>query len=266
MKRACMWAVLAAGMGLGAGAAVGADVTFENYVLSKYVWRGHVYSDDWVYEPAFDIAAKNGFGAYFWGNVDLTDVNSTAEEDVQWKPTEMDLTLYYGLPIEGPVSVELGLAQYTYPHPSESSGSTREVYVKAEADTLLAPSLTVYYDFDEADGFYLTAGLSHTQELNEKLSLIGGVSVGYGDASYNDFYFSFAGAGPDCPCAVDANDAAFNDFNATLELAWKATEQLTLSALGQYMTVLDDTLRDGANKIHGTDEAWVGGVKAAWAF
>lgn len=261
-------ALILAAVTVGGGVlpAAAADAAFENYVLSKYVWRGHVYSDDWVYEPALSLSASNGFGAYVWGNLDITDVNTTEAEDTQWKPTELDLTLFYGLPLEGPVAVEVGVAQYTYPHPKETSGSTREAYVKAGLDTLLSPSLTVFYDFDEADGFYAVAGLSHTVEFSETLSLTAGTTLGWGDASYNDFYFSYEPEVEGCPCAVDADKAALNDFNVNLELAWQATDALTLSALGQYMTMVDDTLRRGADEIHGANDAWVGGVKAVWTF
>ena len=76
--------VLAAVLTLGATSALALgplDAEAEVSVYSKYVWRGMVNVDDYVLQPNLELGVA-GFTAGFWGNVDMTDINSDELADL----------------------------------------------------------------------------------------------------------------------------------------------------------------------------------------
>ena len=153
----------------------------------KYIWRGQTLVDDPVLQPGASISAK-GFTASFWGNY-------TLQEDREW--TEYDYALDYttALDVIHPslekVSASAGYIFYDFPNIS-ADNSSQEVYASIGVDTLLSPSVAVYHDFDEGDGTYYEASVSHSVPL-DKLSLNLGTTVGYNDGQWGyDSSFSAA--------------------------------------------------------------------------
>jgi len=219
------------------------------------VWRGQVLNDEAVLQPALTVTAENGFSVSMWGNADLTDVHADPAEGVDTKNrlTELDVAAAYALPLgeDSPVSVELGVWQYTFPE--IGAASTREAYVTLGGNAPLAPTLSVYYDFDAADGFYGTFGLSQDVTLTEKLTLGLAASAGYADKDYNAYYFGVA-------------DDALNDGNVSATLTLAVTEKISLAALAQYTRLLDGDIRDGAKELYGKDDSGFGGLTLTYAF
>ena len=81
---------------------------------TAYVWRGQVLNDESVLDPSLTTT----FGDWSfntWGSFDLTDNHKKEGEFA-----EIDLTLSYAVPLDGPVGVELGCD--SVPIPSERSG------------------------------------------------------------------------------------------------------------------------------------------------
>ena len=266
------WTRAAAGaaIGLMAAAAPAADAIVDAGLSTHYIWRGQIENDEPVFQAGFGLSASNGLGLYAWMNTDLSDRTPTAEEDARDKPTEVDLTLSYKLPLKGKVGVEVGVNQYTYPHPRPATGSTRDAYVKAALDAPLKPTVTVYYDFDEVDDFYGTLGLEQDWKLAEAWQLALGASVGYAGARYDDYYFSVApvaaAGGAAGQPGVDAGQSAFNDATGQLKLTWQATENVSFSATALYSALLDSTVREGAKQLYGDDHALCGCVAMQWTF
>jgi hypothetical protein len=151
----------------------GADVA----LLSQYVWRGYEMSDSsLVIQPSISAGYK-GFGLSLWGNLD-TDYYETGEKDLN----ETDLILSYDKSF-GMVGFGLGYIYYAFP-----AEDTQELFASVNLNTILAPTLTVYRDYDLFDSWYVLFGISHSFSLTEELTLDLGGSVSY--YSYDDSDYS----------------------------------------------------------------------------
>lgn len=241
----------------GAGVAAAATGSFSLSPMSGYMWRGQYYSDEAVLQPSITASDDSGFSINVWGNLDLTDNNNAYDEtgalvtERKDEFTELDLTLSYALPLEGPIGLTLGFIQYTFP---AYSLSTREFYATIVGKTLLNPTLSIYGDIDAAEGLYGNFGLSHSFALAEKLTLGLSASIGYGTEKYNAFYFG-------------VEDDLVNDVNAGATLTYAVTAKFSLAALATFTTLIDSDIEDGALAIGYDDtEAVVGGITATYTF
>lgn len=198
------------------------DVTYN----SKYVWRGMVATDESVLQPSISFSFK-GFSAGVWGNLDLTDTNGE-----QSSFTEVDLWAEYSHTF-GIVSPKVGLIYYHFP--PDDSANTTEIYVGVDFDVLLSPSLTIYYDVDQIQGFYVSLGISHSFDLFKKGNISAGLdlsaTIGWGSADYNEGYWG-----------VDKN--AFNDVLFSAGLPIKVGQYVTITPMVNYSIVIDSDLRD----------------------
>ena len=129
--------------------------------------------------------------ASIWGNYTLSDQR-------EW--TELDYTLDYTICLEAIdpkldiVSVSAGYIYYEFPNLS-SDDDTQEIYAAISVDTLLAPSLTIYHDYDQGEGTYYELGASHSLPL-DKLTLNLSATIGYNDDQWDlDSSFSSAALG-----------------------------------------------------------------------
>lgn len=226
--------------------AVSVDADFALY--SAYVWRGQVFNDDPVFQPALNMS-KGGFGFNAWGNCNLTDTD-TIEPGL----SEIDLTLSYG-GMAGKVKYGFGLIEYCFIRqasagdrsPEESPGS-REVYASLSLPGLaVAPTINVYRDIAETGGTYASAGLVVSRELTKKLTLELATLLGVADQNYNDYYFGVA-------------ESAVNDLNVGATLSLQLRDSVSV-ALGLAYTWLPDAgIRDGAEALYGDGKFLAGGV------
>lgn len=208
------------------------EVVLETGVdlVNKYVWRGQLLTDDPVVQPSVTL----GYGDLslnVWGSIDTTDVNEMGGED--WRLQEVDYTLSYAFaPVDG-VGMEAGLIYYDFP--GTPFDSTQEVYLgMALEDVPLTPSLTVYYDTDEVEGFYVSLGISHDVALTERLTA--GVSAGlaWGDEDYNDAYFG-------------VTDDGLNDLSVTASLDYALTSTVSVTGFVGYSELLDSDVEDAVS-------------------
>lgn len=262
-----VFAGLVAGLCAAPGALLAADepaalsASLDVPVLSAYVWRGQVLNDEAVVQPSMTVS-KGGFTLNYWQNFALTDATTGDEFEF----TEHDITLSYAFtcPLTG-AGITLGLVNYDFPNQSIPSGDehaehislvndTREVYASVGfGEVLLKPSLSVYYDFKEADAFYATAGVSHSFALGEVASLDLGFSTGAGSSDYNAFYFG-------------VDDDALNDGNVTAAVPFKPCEHVTLTPGVQYTWLWDSEIEDAAEGLYKDKDQFVASLKASYAF
>lgn len=241
------WTVLAESVPVAASA----DVS----VLSAYVWRGQVLSDEGVVQPAMTIT-KGGFAANVWGNVNLTDGATTPDPDL----SEVDLTLSYTKTL-GAVTLAGGVIDYSFPNQTLAGDAggvgypgTREVYASASLGGCpLTPAVTVYYDFDEVEGVYSVASLTYSTKLADNLTLTASGSLAYGTEDYNAAYFGVA-------------DDALNDALVTLSAGYAVTPSLTITPTVQYAWLPDSDIEDAANGLYQDKDQLFGGLKASYTF
>ncbi len=205
------------------------EVTTDFY--SKYVWRGQNLVDDWVWQPGIS-ASYQGFTAGLWGSLDLTHENGQSGEF-----TEYDFYGDYSVDLCEGIGASVGYINYKFP----SGGTTQEIYGGLSFDTLLSPSVALYYDFEDINGTYITAGIGHSAEEIAKISeeipvgLDISLSIGWGDSNYNEGYWE----------KEDGNalhESGFNDLTLSIgfpmEIAgWSVTPSLN------YVTLLDSNIR-----------------------
>jgi hypothetical protein len=159
--------------------------------------------------------------------------------------TETDITLDYSFDIAEMVSVSVGNIFYIV---EEDYPNTHELYLAVGLNTILEPSVAIYYDWDEAQetGLFYTLSAGHTFEINEK------ISVGLGGLlSYNQ--------------ENDFNIGDYSDWH-NLELSvgvdFALTDQITLSPSFLY----SEPLSDDAEDIAGIDDETVVGLTVTFAF
>ncbi|MDH3998536.1 MAG: hypothetical protein OET90_06815 [Desulfuromonadales bacterium] len=192
-------------------------------VYSKYLWRGLDVNpdDDFVVQAGSDVSFGN-FTVSWWAN-------ANDEMDVD----EVDIVLDYSFDVNDMVSMSVGNILY------EISGfNTNELYASVGFNTILEPSLTVYYDYDAAAGdLFYTAAIGHSFDINEKVS----ASVG-ALASYADFDKGFG-------------YSEFHNAEVSAGVDFAVCEGASISISGLFTTPLSDEAEDffGAD-----DEATVG--------
>ncbi len=256
MLAGCVAAVLVAGAMVSQAAEGSVDVA----VNSMYVWRGQVLNDEAVIQPSITVSTDYGLSFNTWGNFNTSD---SLGDEADKEFNEMDLEVSYTLPVEA-VNMEIGVAEFTFPHSGEMteeggfafSEGTREVFFSIGVDKVISPSVTVSYDFDEAEGFYVVAGLDHSIGLIEdKLDLDFGLFAGFASCEYNEYYFGI-------------DDDALNDGGLSLTLSYAVSEALSLSANVQYVKLLDSDIEDASQVLYlnGNDGETFGGVTASYTF
>jgi uncharacterized protein (TIGR02001 family) len=148
-------------------------------VYDKYLWRGFDLSGSMpVAQGGVDLTAGN-FTLSYWTNVQLS--SDTGEGYKSGEATENDIIIDYSRDINDLVSVSVGNIYYML----DGINDTNELYLTVGLSTILEPSVTAYYDWDQADenGLYYTASIGHSFDLMDKLSLSVGALVSYNDES-----------------------------------------------------------------------------------
>ncbi|HLB24876.1 MAG TPA: hypothetical protein VJM83_00970 [Nitrospirota bacterium] len=201
---------------------LGADVSFYD----KYVWRGININDDPVFQPAIWFSYK-GFTMNVWGNLDLTDINGMAGEI-----NEVDYTLDYSWKWD-PWHFSAGAIHYTFPNTAFTA--TSEIYGAVGYDILLQPTLSVYYDFDEADGFYASLGIGHSFDLPQLVEPVSATldlsaQAGFATENWNEFYFG-------------ADHTAFTNILFSSGLTVSIGDYLTVNPTVNYSTIHDRSIR-----------------------
>lgn len=154
-------------------------VTGDAYVgvFDKYLWRGADFSDSTpVVQGGMDLTAHNVTLSY-WTNTQIKTDGVYEGGDAN----ETDITLNYALPVGELVTLNAGNIYYTF----DGAADTNELYLSAGLNTLLAPTLKGYYDWDEfQDDRFYTFSIGHSLALG-KVTLTGGALASYADSADN---------------------------------------------------------------------------------
>ena len=229
-------------------------------LFSKYVWRGQALTDDPVLQP--EVSADiMGFGFDIWGNMDLTDYHTTAEDPdgLAGQMNEIDYTLRYGASFPF-LQLGAGLIHYTYPN--LDIDSTTELYVAAAANILFSPSVSIYYDIDEIDGGYVQIGASHSLPLSPMTNLDLAAALGYGSEDYVNGYFS--GYLPQ-EKALTSLGSGPTDLALTASIPWHPLPVVDITPSVTYTTLLGDA-KDAVDGAGADKDAFFFGVTAGISF
>jgi len=196
------------------------EVGYGLDLVSAYVWRGITFTEGLVHQPSITVAHSNGFSLNVWGTMDLDDYNG-----IEGEFFEVDITLSYAFPTNGKVSFEVGMIDYLFPN--FKGAETKEVYASVGWDLRIAPTVAVYYDFDEFEDFYAT------------FSIASSIALGRDNLSF-DWELLAAYAGDDFAIANGGGTGGglFNGL-ATAALTYAPDEGGTVSGFVAYTDSLD---------------------------
>ncbi len=234
MKRAFSLVALATlTLATAATTADAATATAALDVNSAYVWRGLTFNNGLVVQPSITAASDNGFSVNVWGNYDIDDYDGNVDE---YHFSEVDLTASYAFKL-GAVDMTVGAIAYTFPttHPDNLLGagtdyeSTAEIFLGLGYDLGNGFSLAgnIYYDVDQVDDFYITAGLKYTYEINEKTALGLGALISYAGEDFTEYY-------------AGGTDSGFFNYILNASLTYKVTDAFGLSANIAVTDSMDD--------------------------
>ncbi len=172
-----------ASMVLSSPALAAIEVEGDAYVgyFDKYLWRGFDLSGGTpVVQGGVDLSAK-GFTLSYWTNIQTKDDVVLGNQVSGGDATETDIVLDYTFSPTEILSVSVGTIWYAL----DGATDTKEAYLGLGLDTILEPSLTIYYDYDQADenALFYAASIGHSIDLSDNLSLGLGALVSYNDES-----------------------------------------------------------------------------------
>ena len=237
-KLAIFWVLLLTGSTVTVFAGDGVEFEFTADYFGKYIWRGQNLDDDPAFQPGLSASYK-GFTAGIWGSLETTDFNGNSGEF-----TEVDYSIDYSNDSPGIESVGFSVGAIYYDFPGTATPGTTELYWGLSLSSPLSPSVTFYHDIDEADGLYVSVGVGHSMENVFELgpdvpvTMELGASYGWGDSSYNKYYWSL-------------NDGKSNDLALSAAFpfeigGWTVNPSLT------YVTLISDDISD--TNTYGTDD------------
>ncbi|WP_020676571.1 TorF family putative porin [Geopsychrobacter electrodiphilus] len=204
-------------------------------ISSKYLWRGFDLSNGKaVAQGGMDLSA-HGVTLSYWSNLDLrsSELNET------------DFTIDYSTDLNDKLALSVGNIFYAL----DGASDTNELYLGLSLKTLLSPTLTVYYDYDQAQetGLYYTLAISHDLEISKDFSLSLGGLISYNQKS--DY-------------AV-GNYSALHNYELSLSGAYAITDQISISPSIIYSNALSDTAKNSPNPI---GSEFVGGLNLTLNF
>ena len=229
--------------------ALSLDQTFSD----KYVWRGQQLNGEGVNQGSadfsYDLGDMGTFGINVWYNLDLDNENDEAGNF-----SEVDYTVYWEKSY-GAFTLGAGHIYYDFSEQNPGLGSTREVYVSVGYDTLLSPSVTVYYDYEDVDGFYVDFSIGHSFDLGvADMTLDLGAHIGWADDDMTDAYYNGDGGG-------------FSDYSITAAVNIPVTENITITPSVMYYALMADANSDDdANDDLYEDDDFVFGINVNFSF
>ena len=218
-------------------------------VMSHYVWRGQKLSNSWVVQPSVGVT-YGAFGADIWANYDS---DSTVDEgDGHGEVNETDFTLRYSRSMD---KFTFG-AGYIY-YAVNDYNDTQEAYLSVGYDTVLEPTLTIYYDFDEGNGAFITASAGHSFEVHSDINLNLNASVSYNIKNK--------------VMGTDKEDKDFSNFyNADLSssIDISVSKLLTITPKIAYSFPLSNDAKEAIQKISddGDKDIFYGGINLTLSF
>lgn len=209
-------------------------------VYDKYLWRGFDLSGGKpVAQGGVDLTS-GAFSLSYWTNVQLSSDNGEGLKSGE--ATENDFIIDYSRDITDLVSISVGNIYYML----DGLDDTNELYLTVSLSTILEPSASVYYDWDEADetGLYYTVSVGHSFDLMEKLSLSVGALAGYNhesDYAVGDY-------------------SGWHNYELSTSAEYSITDQLSISPSLLFSSGICDDAKDAI------DSEVLGGVAVTFTF
>lgn len=217
-------------------------------VYDKYLWRGIGLSDSTAVTQGAAEISVIGFTLGVWANAQLEEDGAYDGGEIN----EVDLTLEYGFDVGEMLSMNVGNVTYVL----KDIEDTNEAYVGATLNTLLSPTVTVYWDWDQAkeNGLFYTAAVSHTFEPCSHAAINLGALVSYNDESdYSVYYY-------DAEADEDKSYSDWHNYELSASVDLKVTENLTVTPSVLYSSPISNEAKKAI------DSEWLAGINVAYSF
>lgn len=230
-------------------------VTGDVYLgpMNKYLFRGNDLSANrWVLQGGMDLYYKN-WSLSYWGNYQTKAKTDKAGTDLR-NFTEHDLALNFSYSPLEILTLNVGNYMYNYAYVT-----TNELYLRANLNTLLTPTLSVYWDWDKAtrDGLYYAASVSHKLEVERNVLYL---TMG-GLASYNQWNNNTAiNVNSDDP--YDGAYKGFHNYELSISADYIVDGHITITP--SYL--FSNALTSKARNLAGIGPEHVYGIKATFTF
>ncbi len=241
-----------------------AEILLRLNYASKDIWRGLELSDEPVLLPYLEISNLKVVGGELtlsWlGHFNVTDYmhrnipEDPADPGDNWAIHDEDFARHdwrvsYSQPLLAG-ELELGWIQYYYP--MVPGDDYAELYAKltARQNILFLRPLKLYvsanYEYEEADGWYIRAGVGTQIEGQNEWRLQLDASLGWATDDYNKEFFG-------------VDDDGTHDFTCSIGLEGQVVDNTVyVKWMVSYTTMLDDgTLEEAIDTLFGdTNDFW----------
>ncbi len=238
--------VCIAGMSSYAQAEVAVSGDVYAGIYNKYVFRGLDSSgNQWVSQFGADLSYK-GFTLGYWSNLMTHQTPDSFYK--AGEITETDITLNYAFTPVKLVTFNVGNIFYSL----EGVRDTDELYAKATFNTILSPTIAMYWDCKQSNstGLFYAFSVGHTFEVTKQLGLNLGALVSYNQANYSAQF------------GTNNNYSNWHDYEFSVSADYALTDKIKISPTYTYSNAISSKARD----IAGVKDESVFGVKAAFNF
>ncbi len=187
---------------------------------SQYIWRGLELNHQGVFQPAVRLG-DSGIEVAALGNMDLTDANENRGKFTRF--------IYRGGLARRTREADVALSYIYYDNREIGYPKTQEVALEVRWGYPFFVGEDVYWDFDNADGFYFNSSIGFFGDIGH-LRIIPKVALGYATSHYEDHYFG-------------VHENSFLDVTASLALELQVVGPLFLVAEGDYYELAKSGLR-----------------------
>ncbi|UCC39268.1 MAG: hypothetical protein JSV96_15940 [Candidatus Aminicenantes bacterium] len=199
-----------------------AELYIQTDLLSRYIWRGFDLNPH--RNPVIQLSMGYAFGKSGLA-IDLWSSFSFENKELH----EFNLYLTYEKNLSKYLSLKAGLIHYGWyfaPEFSLKDDTSHEAFVSASlSNVLIDPSLTVFYDFTNGDGFYILFEAGYNLKLLKSVGLDLSASLGYNGGQW----------------LAEGVEPGFSDLNLSITLP-VTVGRFRISALAAYTVVLLDAI------------------------
>jgi hypothetical protein len=199
-----------------------ANFNYQLNISSSYIWRGFDLNptQKMVVQPSVDYSfGKSGLALNLWGSFSFFNRETN----------EIDLTLSYTFKAAKNFSLKAGFIHYCLylaENFSFENDTSQELFISAELpNTITHPSLTIFYDFTNGDGFYLQLETGHSISITPSVQTDFSASLGYNGGQW----------------LAEGVDPGFSDLNIGLAMSLKYKDWI-ITPYANFTFVLLDAL------------------------
>ena len=198
------------------------NVNLDGTYLSRFVWRGEMWTDDPVFWQTTTIRYK-GFRSYNFFNIDLTDINND-----KFECNEFDFIIDYTFSFDS-FSIAPGVLHFS--SPTDFFEPTTKITLEVKINLPLKPRIRIRVDPEKTRGSYYILSFSHNVLINRLVKEI-------------DLYGSLGASQPRYYRKYLDNTVTLTDFLLGVSISFNIGKGVVLTPLVELTSLIDISIRD----------------------